>query len=85
LVAVPSKDDAIPVLCVELKARRDAAARQKISSELRARGAELEMTRPIQEILFHDSFPVDARHNSKIRREELAVWAARKLRRRYPF
>ena len=33
-----------------------------------------------QTILFHPSFPVDIRHNSKIFREKLAVWAARKLR-----
>ncbi len=27
--------------------------------------------------LFHRSFPVDARHNAKIRREDLAAWAAK--------
>jgi hypothetical protein len=27
--------------------------------------------------LFHHSFPVDIRHNSKIFREKLARWAAR--------
>ena len=37
-------------------------------------------TRRIETILFHPSFPVDIRHNSKIFREKLAVWAARKLR-----
>jgi acyl-CoA synthetase (AMP-forming)/AMP-acid ligase II len=31
-------------------------------------------------ILFHHSLPVDVRHNAKINRELLAVWAARKLR-----
>ena len=29
--------------------------------------------------LFHPSFPVDIRHNAKIFREKLAVWATRKL------
>jgi acyl-CoA synthetase (AMP-forming)/AMP-acid ligase II len=29
--------------------------------------------------LFHRDFPVDARHNAKIRREDLAAWAERKL------
>ena len=30
-------------------------------------------------MLYHPGFPVDIRHNAKIRREELAVWAAREL------
>ena len=33
----------------------------------------------IRTILFHPSFPVDARHNAKIFREKLAEWATRKL------
>jgi hypothetical protein len=31
-------------------------------------------------VLFHPSFPVDIRHNAKIFREKLAVWAARRVR-----
>jgi hypothetical protein len=30
--------------------------------------------------LFHPNLPVDIRHNSKIFRERLALWAARRLR-----
>jgi acyl-CoA synthetase (AMP-forming)/AMP-acid ligase II len=30
--------------------------------------------------LFHPAFPVDVRHNAKIRREDLKVWAAGRLR-----
>ncbi|MEE8107072.1 MAG: fatty acid CoA ligase family protein [Planctomycetota bacterium] len=37
-------------------------------------------TARIQTILFHKSFPVDTRHNAKIFREKLAVWAAKQLR-----
>jgi hypothetical protein len=29
--------------------------------------------------LFHPAFPVDVRHNAKIRREDLKVWAAERL------
>ena len=36
-------------------------------------------TREIATILFHDSFPVDVRHNAKIFREKLAEWATEKL------
>jgi hypothetical protein len=44
-------------------------------------GAQYEHTRDIRLFLFHRGFPVDVRHNSKIFREKLAVWAARKLGR----
>ncbi|WP_405087364.1 fatty acid CoA ligase family protein [Microbispora sp. NBC_01389] len=37
-------------------------------------------TEGIRDVLFHRGFPVDARHNSKIRRHELARWAARRVR-----
>jgi olefin beta-lactone synthetase len=30
-------------------------------------------------VLFHPAFPVDIRHNAKIFREKLAVWAAKEL------
>lgn len=36
----------------------------------------------VDAVLFHPSFPVDIRHNAKIRREELALWAGKKLKRR---
>jgi len=29
--------------------------------------------------LFHKAFPVDIRHNSKIFREKLAIWAEKKI------
>ncbi|MFT7320826.1 MAG: hypothetical protein ACI8SI_002378, partial [Congregibacter sp.] len=29
----------------------------------------------IERVLFHPGFPVDTRHNSKIGREKLALWA----------
>jgi acyl-CoA synthetase (AMP-forming)/AMP-acid ligase II len=38
-----------------------------------------ELTRNIRIVLFHPSFPVDIRHNAKIFREKLTVWAERKM------
>ena len=38
-----------------------------------------ELTRDILTILFRKTFPVDIRHNSKIFREKLSTWAAKKL------
>ena len=39
-----------------------------------------ELTTEIHDFLIHSAMPVDIRHNAKIFREELAVWAAAKLR-----
>lgn len=68
-----------PVLCVELEAEARRASKAKLTEELLALGAKFETTRSIQAIRFHSAFPVDIRHNSKIFREKLAVWAAKNL------
>jgi hypothetical protein len=34
----------------------------------------------IEHVLTHHPFPVDIRHNAKIFREKLAVWAAQELK-----
>ena len=48
-------------------------------TELIHLGQGFEVTKNIGIILFHKSFPVDIRHNAKIFREKLAVWADKKL------
>lgn len=58
---------------------RGTAAREAFVRELLARGAAAEHTAAIRELLLHPSFPVDIRHNAKIFREQLAVWAAGEL------
>jgi acyl-coenzyme A synthetase/AMP-(fatty) acid ligase len=74
------RDGAIePVLCVE----REAVAgmtEERLREELLALGAAREHTKPIRTIHFHPAFPVDVRHNAKIFREKLALWAARRVR-----
>lgn len=72
-----------PVLCVERERHEKGVeycrTNAELAKELLAVGAKFEHTRAIQTILFHDRFPVDIRHNSKIFREKLAVWAARRI------
>jgi len=69
-----------PVICIELA--RDAKSRDKdqIRKELFELAQENKLTKEIKTVLFHKAFPVDIRHNSKIFREKLAVWAAKKLK-----
>ncbi|GGK33020.1 fatty acid CoA ligase family protein [Nocardia camponoti] len=65
-----------PVLCVELEPDATAAS---VLAELRTRAREFDLTAPIEEFLVHPGFPVDIRHNAKIGREQLAVWARKEL------
>lgn len=68
-----------PVLCVELEPAA-GIDRQKLTRELLELGSAHPHTRGIRTVLYHPKFPVDVRHNSKIFREKLAVWAAGKMR-----
>ena len=77
LVGVGPSGAARPVLCVELKPGK--VDRDRVRIALLALGAARPHTRTILEILFHPAFPVDIRHNAKIFREKLAVWAAKRL------
>lgn len=64
----------IPVLIVEPFEKINDE--EKLIDELRALGRENSLTAGIDHFLVHPSFPVDIRHNAKIFREKLAMWAA---------
>ncbi|MDR0362961.1 MAG: AMP-binding protein [Planctomycetota bacterium] len=66
-----------PVVVVEARDRLTPGRKNRLGRELADLGARNPMTAPIKDILFHPGFPTDIRHNAKIRREDLAVWAAR--------
>ncbi|HOU15497.1 MAG TPA: fatty acid CoA ligase family protein [Anaerolineae bacterium] len=80
LVGIGPRGRQRPVLVVEPRAGCMPASlleKQKFTLELLALGVEYEHTRAIQDVLFYpDVFPTDVRHNAKIQREKLAVWAA---------
>ncbi len=67
------------VLCVEIDRESENPVKEEIKTDLLQWAADHDLTRDIKTILFHPSFPVDIRHNAKIFREKLAVWAAGKL------
>lgn len=75
LVGVPVKGQVEPVLCVELERDALGASQDTIRTELQEMGARHKRTQGIERIVFHKGFPVDIRHNAKIRREDLSVWA----------
>ena len=55
--------------------------RRALIDEIGQRLRDHELTKSIrsEHVLLHDSLPVDIRHNSKIFREQLAVWAAEQV------
>jgi acyl-CoA synthetase (AMP-forming)/AMP-acid ligase II len=79
LVGVSRHGVVEPVLCVERETNSVAPGDEELRRELIALGARHPHTRSIRTILFHPSFPVDVRHNAKIFREKLALWAAGRL------
>jgi acyl-CoA synthetase (AMP-forming)/AMP-acid ligase II len=82
LVGIGRSEHQIPVLVVEPEEGAypgTASAEEQLRRELLQIAETRELTKLIQKVLFHRSFPVDTRHNVKIRREELAVWAASKI------
>jgi len=79
LVGVGTPGDLKPVLCVELE-KGVKADQNALREELLAIARDHIHTHAIETILFHPTFPVDIRHNAKIFREKLALWAARRLK-----
>jgi acyl-coenzyme A synthetase/AMP-(fatty) acid ligase len=79
LVGVGEKGQQSPVLCLELQPgiKRDHHAR--IIAEVQKLGLGFVHTARIECFLVHPKFPVDIRHNAKIGREILALWAAKRL------
>jgi acyl-CoA synthetase (AMP-forming)/AMP-acid ligase II len=66
------------VLVVEMRANRPFGP--DVEAALRARAAGTPAERVLARILAHPGFPTDARHNSKIRREDLAPWVSERCR-----
>ena len=80
LVGIGPPGSQCPVLCIELEKGINPAQQKEIRAELLALGQEHAQTRPIATFLFHPAFPVDIRHNAKIFREKLALWAEKECR-----
>jgi acyl-CoA synthetase (AMP-forming)/AMP-acid ligase II len=78
LVGVGPSGDEEPVIIVELEDIR--YDQQRLFAELRQMAGQHEHTARIQHFLCHADFPVDIRHNAKIFREKLAVWAGQRLK-----
>ncbi|MBN2644701.1 MAG: AMP-binding protein [Desulfuromonadaceae bacterium] len=69
------------VLCIELNPGVNRSRKPAIIAELQAIQRQFPHTQAISAFLFHPRFPVDIRHNAKIFREKLSLWAEKQLHR----
>ena len=67
-----------PLICVE-RVPEATIGNGQLTKELLEIARSHEHTRAIHMVLYHPAFPVDVRHNAKIFREKLAVWAEKQL------
>lgn len=81
LVGVGEPGNKAPVLCIELAGAGKKLSREEVLHLVLARAAEHSVLNRLKHVLIHPGFPVDARHNSKIGREALRVWATQQLGR----
>ena len=82
LVGVGSPGSQRPVIVLEPADGEMPAtdsARARLRAQIRQTAKSNPLTERINEVLFHPAFPVDIRHNAKIFREKLAIWAAEEL------
>ena len=79
LVGVGQGDTRKPVLCVELEKSSTHANQAELMQALQTLAGQHAHTSEINTFLFHPSFPVDIRHNAKIGREKLSIWATEQL------
>jgi acyl-CoA synthetase (AMP-forming)/AMP-acid ligase II len=69
-----------PAMIVEPH-QANALPDETLLRQIREIAGENRLTKDIRHFLVHSDFPVDIRHNAKIFREKLAVWAENKVRR----
>ena len=75
LVGVGAPGAELPVLVVEPALPPSA----QLAQEIAAHGSQLKTRIQPARVLFKSSFPVDVRHNAKIHRGELKLWATSRL------
>ncbi len=80
LVGIGQAPHQQPVICIELEPEHQKDDTRAIADELLEMAQDNVLTEDLDLFLFHPGFPVDVRHNSKIFREKLAIWAGRKVK-----
>jgi acyl-CoA synthetase (AMP-forming)/AMP-acid ligase II len=82
LVGLGEKGQQTPVIVAEPEAGQfpaDSSSKQQLIDELLQLGQGNPMTADIRRVILRQALPVDTRHNIKIKREQLALWAAKNI------
>ncbi|MDY0162864.1 fatty acid CoA ligase family protein [Desulfobotulus sp.] len=80
LVGIGPRGKQTPIIVIELQNQKLSRKKQEeLRSELLQLAGAFDHTSGIRHLLFHPDFPVDIRHNAKIHRETLALWAEKHL------
>ncbi|TNE48456.1 MAG: peptide synthase [Deltaproteobacteria bacterium] len=79
LVGLGNAPNQKPVIIVELEPEHASTNKDQLFAELKELSQKHDHTRSIDLFMTHPSFPVDIRHNAKIFREKLTVWASKQL------
>ena len=79
LVGIGPKGSQRPIICIELE-KGITTSQEQLRTELLVLATAHPHTVSISTILFHPAFPVDIRHNAKIFREKLAIWAEEQIK-----
>lgn len=75
LVGITLHNETVPLVCIELEQSLVCNKSGQLYQELITLAEQHEQTQGITRFLIHPDFPMDVRHNAKIFREKLAVWA----------
>jgi hypothetical protein len=79
-VGIGPRGKQTPIIVIELQNQKLSRKKQEeLRSELLQLAGAFDHTSGIRHLLFHPDFPVDIRHNAKIHRETLALWAEKHL------
>ena len=78
LVGVEKNGEMQPVICIEL-VENTTVSTLKLFNDLCFIAKKTQQTQGINQFLVHNSFPMDIRHNAKIFREKLAIWAEKEM------
>jgi olefin beta-lactone synthetase len=78
LVGITLNGQVMPLLCIELDNSLACSDTKALYQSLKDIAAKHPHTQGIERFLIHPSFPMDVRHNAKIFREKLAIWAQAK-------
>ncbi|HID70393.1 MAG TPA: hypothetical protein EYP35_08040 [Desulfobacterales bacterium] len=72
------REDSIPAIIIE-PLKTSTLPAQQLIAEVKEIGKQNPLTQDIDHYLIYPDFPVDIRHNAKIFREKLSVWASKEL------